>query len=128
MGVDIRVLYLKHADATKMSQIIGQTLSSLNAESSRTGQPVSNVSVQVDEGLNALIVQAPEAEFPVIQALIDQLDVERPESGDTHVVYLKYAQAIELVNLLGGLQQPATQDETGAVSAPEVSVQARRAE
>ncbi len=123
-GVDIRVLYLKHADATKMSQIIGQTLSSLNAESSRTGQPVANVSVQVDEGLNALIVQAPEAEFPVIQALIDQLDVERPEAGDTHVVYLKYAQAIELVNLLGGLQQPAAQDETGAVSAPEVSIQA----
>ncbi len=123
-GVDIRVLYLAHADATKMSQIIGQTLSSLNAESSRTGQPVANVSVQVDEGLNALIVQAPEAEFPVIQALIDQLDVDRPEAGDTHVVYLKYAQAADLVTLLGGLQQPATQNETGAVPLPEVSVQA----
>ncbi|MGI9318116.1 MAG: type II secretion system secretin GspD [bacterium] len=123
-GVDIRVLYLKHADATRLSQIIGQTLTSLNAESNRTGQQIANVSVQVDEGLNALIVQAPESEFPIIQALIDQLDVERPEEGDTHVVYLKFAQATELVTLLSGLQQPATQDETGAVAKSEVNIQA----
>lgn len=123
-GVDIRVLYLKHADATRLSQIIGQTLSSLNAESARTGQPVANVSVQVDEGLNALIVQARDSEFPIIQALIDQLDVERPEGGDTHVIYLKFAQSTELATLLSGLQQPAAQDESGAVVRPEVNIQA----
>ncbi|MEJ2176655.1 MAG: type II secretion system secretin GspD [Gammaproteobacteria bacterium] len=123
-GVDIRVLYLKHADATRLSQIIGQTLSSLNAESARTGQPVANVSVQVDEGLNALIVQARDSEFPIIQALIDQLDVERPEGGDTHVVYLKFAQSTELATLLSGLQQPAAQDESGAVVRSEVNIQA----
>jgi len=123
-GMAIRVIYLKHADATKMSQIIGQTLASLNAETARTGQAPANVSVQVDEGLNALVVQAPEQEFPVIQALIDQLDINRPEGGDTHVVYLKFAQATELVTLLSGLQQPAAQDETGAVQRAEVSIQA----
>jgi len=123
-GMAIRVIYLKHADATKMSQIIGQTLASLNAESARTGQAPSNVSVQVDEGLNALVVQAPEQEFPVIQALIDQLDISRPEGGDTHVVYLKFAQATELVTLLSGLQQPAAQDENGAVQRAAVSIQA----
>ncbi len=123
-GMDIRVIYLKHADAGKLSQIIGQTLASLNAESARTGQPPVNVSVQVDEGLNALVVQAPEQEFPVIQALIDQLDIERPEGGDTHVIYLKFAQATELVTLLSGLQQPASQDETGAVQRAEVTIQA----
>ena len=123
-GVEIRVLYLKYADATRMSQIIGQTLTSLSTDAARAGQPVANVSVQVDEGLNALIVQAPDSEFPIIQALIDQLDVERPEEGDTHVVYLKYAQAVELVDLLSGLQQPETPDETGAVAGPEVTIQA----
>ncbi len=123
-GMDIRVIYLKHADAGKLSQIIGQTLASLNAESARTGQAPVNVSVQVDEGLNALVVQAPEQEFPVIQALIDQLDIERPEGGDTHVIYLKFAQATELVTLLSGLQQPATQDENGAVQRAAVNIQA----
>jgi len=123
-GVDIRVIYLKYADATRLAQIIGQTLTTINAESARTGQALPNVSVQVDEGLNALVVQAPETEFPVIQALIDQLDIERPEVGDTHVIYMKFAQAADLVTLLSGLQVPATQDETGAVQRPEVSIQA----
>ena len=123
-GVDIRVIYLKFADAVKLSQIIGQTLASLNAENARTGQPAANVSVQVDEGLNALVVQAPETEFPIIEALIDQLDIARPEGGDTHVVYLKFAQATELVTLLSGLQQPAQTDESGAVQRSEVNIQA----
>jgi len=123
-GVEIRVIYLKYADATKLSQIIGQTLASINTENARSGQPQVSVSVQVDEGLNALIVQAPENEFPVIQALIDQLDIDRPEVADTHVIYLKFAQATELVTLLSGLQQPAQQDETGAVARPEVTIQA----
>ena len=123
-GVDIRVIYLKHADATRMSQLISQTLTTINAENTRGGQPPANVSVQVDEGLNALIVQAPENEFPVLLALIEQLDIPRPELGDTHVVYLKFAQATDLVNLLTGLQAPAQQDESGAVQTPEVSIQA----
>ena len=123
-GVDIRVIYLKYADATKLSQIVNQTLTSINAENARTGQPPASVSVQVDEGLNALIVQAPENEFPVIQALIDQLDIDRPESSDTHVIYLKFAQASDLVTLLSGLQQQAATDESGAVQRSAVTIQA----
>ncbi len=123
-GVDIRVIYLEHADATQLSQVISQTLNTINAENARGGQPPVSVSVQVDEGLNALIIQAPENEFPVLLALIDQLDIPRPDVGDTHVVYLKFAQATEMVNLLTGLQQPAEQAETGAVARPEVSIQA----
>lgn len=123
-GISIRVIFLQHADAGKLAQIISQTLTSINAENARSGQPPMNVSVQVDEGLNAMVVQAPDDDFPMIQALIDQLDIERPEIGDTHVIYLKFAQASELVTLLTGLQQPATQDETGAIARPEVTIQA----
>ena len=46
-GVEIRVIYLKYADATKLSQIISQTLSAINADNARTGQPPASVSVQV---------------------------------------------------------------------------------
>ncbi|MEM7195365.1 MAG: type II secretion system secretin GspD [Pseudomonadota bacterium] len=123
-GIDIRVIYLKHADATALSQIVSQTVSALNAEAAKTGQAPANVSVQVDEGLNALIIQARETEFPVIQALIDQLDIPRPETADTHVVYLKFAQATELVQLLTGLENNNQQDESGAAPTSEVSVQA----
>jgi len=123
-GVDIQVIYLKYADATKLAPIITQTVSAFASESALQGQAPSNLSVQIDEGLNALIIQAPKQEFPVIQALIDQLDIDRPESSDVHVVYLKFAQATDLVTLLTGLQQPGQQDESGAIPREEVSIQA----
>ncbi len=122
--LEIRVIYLKYADATKLAAVLSQTLSSISAENNRSGQVPPTISVQVDEGLNALIVRASESAFPMIQALIDQLDIDRPESGDTHVLYLKFAQATDLVSLLSGLQQPAAQDESGAIQRTEVNIQA----
>ncbi len=123
-SADIRVIYLKHADAQKMSQVVNQTINAQSAANTKKGQPPAQISVQVDEGLNALIVQAPENEFPVIQALIDQLDIERPESGDVHVMYLKFAQAPDLVAILDGLSQPAAEGEKGAAPTAKVSIQA----
>ena len=119
-GVDIKVVYLKHADATKLAPIISQTITAFTTETTRQGQAPSSLSVQVDEGLNALIIQAPKQDFPVIQALVDQLDIDRPEASNVHVLYLKFAQALDLVDLLTGLQQPEVADETGAVPRSEV--------
>jgi len=123
-GVDIQVIYLEHADATKIAPIITQTVTAFAAESAKQGQAPSSLSVQIDEGLNALILQAPSQDFAVIQALVDQLDIPRPESTNVHVVYLKYAQATDLVELLTGLQRPEAADETGAVRRSEVTIQA----
>ena len=123
-GVDIQVVYLEHADATKLAPIISQTVTAFTTETAKQGQAPSSLSVQIDEGLNALIVQAPAQDFPVIQALVDQLDVPRPESTDVHVVYLKFAQAVDLVPLLTGLQQPQVADDTGEIPRAEVSIQA----
>lgn len=123
-GVDIQVIYLKHADATKLAPIITQTVTAFATESAKQGQAPSPISVQIDEGLNALILQAPTDDFAVIQALVDQLDIPRPESTNVHVVYLKYAQATDLVELLTGLQRPEAADETGAIRRSEVTIQA----
>ena len=123
-GVDIQVIYLKYADATKLAPIISQTVTAFTSETTLQGQAPSNLSVQIDEGLNALIIQAPKQDFNVIQALVDQLDVDRPRTSDVHVVYLKYAQAADLVTLLNGLQQPGQADESGAIPRDEVLIQA----
>lgn len=123
-GVDIQVIYLKHADAKKLAPIISQTVNAFTSENARQGQAPSNLSVQIDEGLNALIIQAPKQEFPVIQALVDQLDIERPETSDVHVVYMKFAQAIDLVPLLTGLQLQGQETESGGIPRSEISIQA----
>ncbi len=125
-GQEIRVVYLKHANAQTMAQVISQLAGTLTSDDAAKGLPVQQTLVQVDEGLNALIIRAPEKDFPTLAALIEQLDVDRPEKGNVHVRYLKYAQAKDLVAILNGIVQDK-QDATGdAAAAPstKISVQA----
>ncbi len=125
-GQEIRVIYLKHANATSLAQLISQLAGTLTSDDAAKGLPVQQTLVQVDEGLNALIVRAPEKDFPVLAALIDQLDVDRPAKGNVHVRYLKYAQAKDLVTILNGIVQDKQAQTGDASAAPtaKISVQA----
>ncbi len=105
---DVHVVYLKNARASAIAKILSQLVGSLVSDVApqAKGAPVANskqVSVQADDSLNAIIVQSPETEFKLIQAVIDQLDVERPAGGDINVIYLKYANAKDLVAVLNNL-------------------------
>jgi general secretion pathway protein D len=125
-GQEIRVIYLKHANANALAQVISQLAGTLTSDDAAKGLPVRQTLVQVDEGLNALIVRAPEKDFPVLSALIEQLDVDRPAKGNVHVRYLKYAQAADLVTILNGLVQDKQTQTGDAAAAPtaKISVQA----
>lgn len=105
---DVHVVYLKNARASAIAKILSQLVGSLVSDVApqAKGAPVANakqVSVQADDSLNAIIVQSPETEFKLIQAVIEQLDVERPAGGDINVIYLKYANAKDLVAVLNNL-------------------------
>ena len=81
----IHVVYLKHAQASTMAPVLEQ----LAAGMTRQGDPKApsrNLTVQGDDATNALVINAPDAEFQLLQAVIDQLDIERPDVGDVHVV------------------------------------------
>ncbi len=123
---EIHIVYLKHANAQKLSGVISQLAGSLNSNDAAQGKPVQQTLVQVDEGLNALILRTNQKDYPIFQALIDQLDVERPEKGNVHVEYLKYAQAKDMVTLLNGIvqdKQASVQDGAAAPST-KISIQA----
>ncbi|MCP3953140.1 MAG: hypothetical protein GY697_13120, partial [Desulfobacterales bacterium] len=124
-GQVIRVIQIEHADAGSLAQIIGQMAGSLNADEAAKGTPVKQTLVQVDEGLNALIIRAPEKDFPVFQALIAELDVERAEESNVHVKFLKHAEAVDLVTILNGIiQDKVAEAEDGKPLAAKISVQA----
>ncbi|MCP4008690.1 MAG: type II secretion system secretin GspD [Proteobacteria bacterium] len=124
-GQVIRVIQIEHADASSLAQIIGQMAGSLNADEAAKGTPVKQTLVQVDEGLNALIIRAPEKDFPVLQALIAELDVERAEESNVHVKFLKHAEAVDLVTILNGIiQDKVAEAEDGKPLAAKISVQA----
>ncbi|MDJ0956065.1 MAG: type II secretion system secretin GspD [Arenicellales bacterium] len=98
----VHVVYLKNAQASVLAGVLSQLATSLQ----RTGDPNTqqvNISVQGDDAINALIINAPDNEFRLLQAVINQLDIERPIEGDVHVIYLKHAKAADMVSILNNL-------------------------
>ncbi len=124
-GQAIRVIQIEYADASAVAKIISQLAGTLNADQAAKGTPVQQTLVQVDQGLNALIIRAPEKDFPVLQALIAELDVERKEESNVHVVFLKHAEAVDMVTILNGIiQDKVAEAEDGKPLAAKISVQA----
>jgi len=124
-GQLIKVIYIKNTDAKTLGQTIGQLAGSLNSDQAAKGLPVKQTLVQIDEGLNALVIRAPEKDFPVLEALVDQLDVPRESTGNVHVTYLKHAEATDLVKILNGIiQDKQAEGADGTPLAAKISVQA----
>ena len=123
----VHVVYLKNAQASVLAGVLAQLAASLQ----RTGDPNTqqvNISVQGDDAINALIINAPDNEFRLLQAVIGQLDIERPIEGDVHVIYLKHAKASEIVGILNNLTRARSAsigaDATAAAAQAEQTVQA----
>ena len=112
----VHVVYLKHAQATVLAGVLDKLAENLEDSGEGKANQIK-ISVQGDDALNALIVNAPDNEFRLLQAVVDQLDIERPIEGDVHVIYLEHAKATEMVDILNNVSQARsreTGDEGGA--------------
>ena len=120
----VHVVYLKNAQASVLAGVLSQLATSLQ----RTGDPNTqqvNISVQGDDAINALIINAPDNEFRLLQAVINQLDIERPIEGDVHVIYLKHAKATDMVSILNNLTRARSAGaDTAAPADADQTVQA----
>lgn len=90
-----KVIYLRHAEAEKVAEIISALISGRSASSSSSSKSGSkgkaaatlatptassgDVTIQADETLNALIVRAAPADLAEIRSIVDQLDVRRAQ-------------------------------------------------
>ncbi len=95
-----RIIYLDHARASDLAASLTQLLTS--AGGGTPGQPAAPpaVSVQPLDPINALLITATDDDYAKLQALIDQLDIERELASDINVIYLKHANATDLVTIL----------------------------
>ena len=105
----VHVVYLKYAQASILAGVLSNLAGALQSGGGEAKSPQNTVSVQGDDALNALIINAPDAEFRLLQAVIDQLDIERPIEGDVHVLYLEHAKAVDLVEILNNVSQTRRQ-------------------
>ena len=74
----VKVLYLKYADAQKLAPMVEQVAQG-GLVAAQTSEPAAFISVQADSQLNALIIAAPVSLMFTLENLVDQLDVRRAQ-------------------------------------------------
>lgn len=110
----VETLPLQHASARDTARLVNELLGKGDARSAK---------VVADVRGNALLVRGGTADRERVRQLLKQLDLAREHVGNTEVVYLRHANAADVLKVLRGLSQggmteaPATGDGTTAPAA-----------
>jgi general secretion pathway protein D len=97
---EVDVVALRHASASE----VVRTLTALEQRGAKAAEPVTeSIQLVADERTNSILMSGGRAARMRLHALIAQLDTPLESGGNTHVVYLRYAQAADLVPVLKGV-------------------------
>ena len=117
---DVEVIVLEHALAAEVVQILTR-LEPKNAAAA-TGT-TSVPSLVADERTNSVLINGDSATRLRLRTLITHLDTPVKTVGNTQVVYLRYAQAQDLVKVLKGVSDSLAETQKGEEQAtPKESV------
>ena len=111
---DIEIITLNHAAASEVSRVIS-SLSKAGAGGG-AGMPQMDgggggvVNVVADERTNSLLLSGDKGSRLRMRAIIAHLDTPMQSGGNTKVVYLRYAQAEEIMPVLTGVGNSAQVD------------------
>ncbi|MGD8742774.1 MAG: type II secretion system secretin GspD [Granulosicoccaceae bacterium] len=109
-GDDIEVIRLEHASAAEMVRI----LNGLKQQPAAVkGAPTGQIALVADERTNSILLGGDKAERLRLRALISHLDTPDDATGNTRVVYLKYADAESLVPVLTSVSEGIKGDGKG---------------
>ena len=123
---EIEVVDLKNASAAEMVRIVD----ALNKSNDKKNTPeFLQPKLVADDRTNSVLISGDPQVRKRLRKLIQQLDVEMASRGNNQVVYLKYAKAEELVDVLTGvsdnLQAEKSSGSKGATSnSPQVMIAA----
>ena len=121
---EIEVMPLQYASAAEVVRIIG----SLNRpQPGQQGMPSGEPTVIADERTNSVLIGGDKNDRLRLRMVISHLDTPLDRGGNTHVIYLKYSKAEELVKVLSGVSTSIAQEVKGQAAAQqqgEVSIQA----
>jgi len=122
---DINIVYLNNTKASKIAGVLSQIVANIQAQAAAEGRPAATtgVSIQPDDAINAIVIQAPEPIFQRAKEVIDKLDVQREGlESDIYVVYTKHAKASRIANILTNLESSDAQQQTAEGQIPGQSV------
>jgi general secretion pathway protein D len=103
---ELEIIPLKHASAQELVRI----LNSLHSSSGGAKTPQSKkVTLAADDRTNSILMSGERSTRLKIRATIAHLDTPLEDGdGNTHVIYLKYAKAVDMVKILTGVQKGQT--------------------
>jgi general secretion pathway protein D len=109
---EVDIIKLKYASALEMVKIVDAIQgSSSGAKNIRSS--VLSPKLVADERTNSVIISGEPKSRARIVKLIKSLDAELLNEGNTHVFYLKYANAQEVVDVLKGVSQSIDSPQGG---------------
>jgi len=111
---ELEIIPLKHASASELVRILNSLQASGNAKKPESSQ----ITLASDDRTNSILMSGERSARLKIRATIAHLDTPlQNEAGNTHVIYLKYAKAEDLVSILTGVQKKQEQVDKKAVPA-----------
>ncbi|HEB93403.1 MAG TPA: type II secretion system protein GspD [Gammaproteobacteria bacterium] len=96
---EIEYIQLEHAVAADLVRV----LNSLQQQGAKQAAKVAKPMLVADERTNSILIGGDRTTRLQLRAIISHLDTPSETSGDTHVVYLRYAKAKDLATVLTGV-------------------------
>ena len=94
----VHVVYLDKTKASDLAVTLTQIMASNTG--AKTAGGANKITIQALDAINALVINATDDEYITLQALIDELDIERSLEANINVIYLRHANAEDLVSVL----------------------------
>lgn len=108
----IEIIALEHAAAAEVVRVL-TSLEQKTTVATGTAAGTSNISTLVaDERTNSVFISGDQATRLRLRTLITHLDTPVKTVGNTQVIYLRYAQATDLVNVLKGITDSIEKTKT----------------
>lgn len=111
---DINIVYLDNTKASKIAGVLSQIVANIQAQAAAEGRPAATtgVSIQPDDDINAIVIQAPQTIYLRVKEVIDKLDVQRAGlESDIYVVFTKFSKASRIADILTNLESSNSQDQ-----------------
>ncbi|MGD8593349.1 MAG: type II secretion system secretin GspD [Gammaproteobacteria bacterium] len=118
---EIEIIQVENASAADLVRVLNTLEQQSGKGQAQTEKPI----LVADERTNSILVGGERSERLQIRAIISHLDTPSEVQGDTHVLYLRFANAKDLVPVLTGVAEEAkkTIQTPGAKGAPQAAGQ-----
>jgi general secretion pathway protein D len=112
---EIEVIRLEYASAAEIVRIL--TAISRGEQAKGKGKPPGAQMLVADERTNSVLLGGDRTSRLRLRAIISHLDTPLERGGNTKVIYLKYAKAVDLVEVLTGVGESQAEEIKGKPAA-----------